>query len=312
VSEWREEVRLGDIIELKYGKDHKDLSDGDIPVYGSGGIMRYVDTFIYNKESILIPRKGSLNNVFYLSEKRPFWTVDTIFWSRINTEIVFGKFLFYCLKTVDFVNLNTGSAVLRSETAIQISINIINSFVQMRQFLTTNADIFKRLKSVESKQTSHEIKTDEQFNKVFDALENKNQLPKQGVFFNGEVFDAYALVSQFIKKAKKSIVLIDSYIDESTLIYLSKASSNVKITLLSKTVSKKLQLDIDKYNEQYQNLKVVEFNDSHDRFLILDGKEIYHIGASLKDLGKKWFAFSLLEGRNFALIDKVREVAGCE
>jgi len=204
------------------------------------------------------------------------------------------------------------SAVLRSETAIQISINIINSFVQMRQFLTTNADIFKRLKSVESKQTSHEIKTDEQFNKVFDALENKNQLPKQGVFFNGEVFDAYALVSQFIKKAKKSIVLIDSYIDESTLIYLSKASSNVKITLLSKTVSKKLQLDIDKYNEQYQNLKVVEFNDSHDRFLILDGKEIYHIGASLKDLGKKWFAFSLLEGRNFALIDKVREVAGCE
>jgi len=123
MGEWRE-VKLGDVLELKYGKDHKALSDGNIPVYGSGGIMRYADTFLYDKESILIPRKGTLNNIFYLNGEQPFWTVDTIFWSKINTELTFGKFLFYYLKIIDFANLNVGSAVPSLTTKVLNEVDI--------------------------------------------------------------------------------------------------------------------------------------------------------------------------------------------
>jgi type I restriction enzyme S subunit len=116
--------KLGDILELKYGKDHKALSDGDIPVYGSGGIMRYADTFLYDKESILIPRKGTLSNIFYIDGEKPFWTVDTIFWSKINAGLTFGKFLFYYLKTIDFANLNVGSAVPSLTTKVLNEVDI--------------------------------------------------------------------------------------------------------------------------------------------------------------------------------------------
>jgi len=119
--------RLGDILDLKHDKDHKTLSNGDIPVYGSGGIMRYADTFLYNKESILIPRKGTLGNIFYINEKQPFWTVDTIFWSKINIELVFGKFLFYYLKTINFTNLNVGSAVSSLTTKVLNEVDILLS-----------------------------------------------------------------------------------------------------------------------------------------------------------------------------------------
>jgi hypothetical protein len=197
------------------------------------------------------------------------------------------------------------SAVLRSDTAVKTSIQIINSFVKMRQFLSQNADIFKRLELVEKRQISHEIKTDEKFEKLFDALEDKSIKAKQGIFFDGQIFDAYVFVSELIKKAKSSIILIDNYCDETTLTHLSKAGVNVKITLLSKTITKQLKLDIEKYNTQYKNLQVIQFYSSHDRFLILDNKEIYHIGASLKDLGKKWFAFSLLEVESFGLMGRI-------
>ncbi len=123
MSEWRE-VKISDLLELKYGKDHKILSDGNIPVYGSGGIMRYIDNFIYDKESILIPRKGTLNNIFYIDGKKPFWTIDTIFWSKINTELAFGKFLFYYLKRINFANLNVGSAVPSLTTKVLNEVQI--------------------------------------------------------------------------------------------------------------------------------------------------------------------------------------------
>jgi len=200
------------------------------------------------------------------------------------------------------------SAVLKSQTAVKISIQIINSFVKMRQFLSQNADMFKRLELVEKRQISHEIKTDEKFEKLFDALEDKSIKLKQGIFYDGQIFDAYAFISELVRKAKTSITLIDNYCDDTTLTHLSKADPKVKITLLSKTITKQLKLDIEKYNAQYKNLEAKEFSSSHDRFLILDEKEIYHIGASLKDLGKKWFVFSLLEVESFGLMGRVKEV----
>ena len=121
------------------------------------------------------------------------------------------------------------------------------------------------------------------------------EIPNQGVFFDGQVFDAYELASKIIRSAKRSIVLIDNYIDESTLIHLSKKNEKVKVTLLSKTICKQLALDVKKANEQYRNFVIKVFDKSHDRFLIIDDQDVYHLGASLKDLGKKWFAFSKLD-----------------
>jgi hypothetical protein len=127
---------------------------------------------------------------------------------------------------------------------------------------------------------------------------NTHLIPTQGVFFEGEVFDAYVLISKIICSAKKSIVLIDNYVDESVLVHLSKRNENVAVTLLTKTLSNQLLLDVEKANAQYPPIQVKLFTQSHDRFIILDQKEIYHLGASLKDLGRKWFAFSKLDQRS--------------
>jgi len=133
---------------------------------------------------------------------------------------------------------------------------------------------------------------------------NTNLPPNQGIFFNGQVFDAYVFVVNIIKTAKKSIVLIDNYIDETVLTLFSK-NQNVDVTIYTKNISKQLQLDLDKYNLQYKPISIRKFDKAHDRFLIIDDKEIYHIGASLKDLGKKWFAFSKMDLRNFNLLEKL-------
>ena len=181
------------------------------------------------------------------------------------------------------------SAILKSKTAVAVSIQIINAFVEMRKLISINNGLFQRMESVERKQ----FETDKKFEKVFQALE-ANIVPKQGVFFDGEVFDAYALASKIIKTAKNNIVLIDNFIDDDTLTLLSKKSKNVSVIILSKTISKQLELDVKKANEQYGKFEAKVFSKSHDRFLIIDNTDVFHIGASLKDLGKKWFAFTQL------------------
>jgi hypothetical protein len=138
---------------------------------------------------------------------------------------------------------------------------------------------------------------EEKVNKI-ELRINSQLLPTQGVFFEGQVFDAYALTSNIIRSAKKTIVLIDNYINDSTLTHLAKKNKHVKVFLLTKNISKQLKLDIQKANEQYKHFVAKTFNQSHDRFLIIDNKVVYHLGASLKDLGKKWFAFSKLEAKS--------------
>lgn len=201
-------------------------------------------------------------------------------------------------RTLPFVFTEQGvamlSAVLNSDTAVTVSIQIMEAFVQMRHTTIENALIFKRLDSIERKQ----IETDYKFEQVFKALESKNKIPTQGVFFDGQVFDAYELASRIIRSANKSIVLIDNYIDENTLTHLAKKEKGTKVLLLTKNISKQLTLDLQKANEQYGNFTAKTFTQSHDRFLIIDGKEVYHLGASLKDLGRKWFAFSKLEAKS--------------
>ena len=193
------------------------------------------------------------------------------------------------------------SAVLRSDIAIQVSIQIINAFVQMRKSLIANAGILQRLDKIEEKQ----ITTNQTFEKVFKALEQKNTIPTQGIFFDNQVFDAYTLIADIVRTAKASIILIDNYIDDTTLTHLCKKETNIKVTLLTKTISKQLQLDVKKANIQYPTVVVKQFTKAHDRFLIIDQKEIYHIGASLKDLGKKWFAFTKLNANSVTILKTI-------
>jgi hypothetical protein len=183
------------------------------------------------------------------------------------------------------------SAVLKGDTAVKISVRIMHAFVSMRKFIATNAQVFSRLDTLEVKQ----IETDKKIDAVLNALETKEVQPKQGVFYDGKIFDAYILVADIIRSARRSIVIIDNYIDDTVLTLLTKRKKGVSITILTKTVSKQLILDVKKYNEQYPVINIKEFNNSHDRFIIIDGKDVYHFGASLIDLGKKWFTFSKID-----------------
>ncbi|MCK9452169.1 MAG: ORF6N domain-containing protein [Bacteroidales bacterium] len=183
------------------------------------------------------------------------------------------------------------SGVLKSETAAKIHVAIMRAFVALRKLIQENQLIYSRLDKIELKQ----LQTDQKFEKVFKALERKDVIPHQGVFFNGQVFDAYELASKIIRTAKQNILLIDNFINESTLTHLSKKEKSVRVLLLTKAISKQISLDVQKANEQYGDFELKIFTQSHDRFLIIDQTEVYHLGASLKDLGRKWFAFSKMD-----------------
>ena len=193
------------------------------------------------------------------------------------------------------------SGVLKSDVAVRMSIQIIGAFVSMRRFISSNAQIFQRLDVVENKQVEYDKRLDE----VFDAIQSRDLKPEKGIFFDGQVFDAYSFVSDIVRSANNSIVLIDNYVDDSVLTLLSKRKKNVQATIFAKEITKQLLLDIEKCNSQYQHIEVREFQQSHDRFLVVDDTEVYHIGASLKDLGKKWFAFSKFDKDALKILEKL-------
>lgn len=181
------------------------------------------------------------------------------------------------------------SAVLKSKTAINTSIRIIDAFVAMRNFLMNNASIFQRMERIEMKQ----LKTDEKVDAILDRL-NEPKEPQQGIFFNGQIFDAYAFIARLIRKATKRIVVIDSYVDDSVLVQLSKRGSGVTVDIYDGRISEQLRQDVARHNTQYPGVTLHAYTKAHDRFLIID-EDVYHIGHSLKDLGKKLFAFSKME-----------------
>ena len=189
------------------------------------------------------------------------------------------------------------SSVLRSQTAIEVNIQIMRAFVSMRHFMVNNASVFSRLETIEYHQLEmqqHLQESDKRIEEVFRRLDEGNAKPKQGVFYNGQIYDAYTFVSGLIKSAKKRIVLIDNYVDETVLTLLDKRDNNVSAIIYTQQISRQFQLDIDRHNAQYAPIDVETFRLSHDRFLCIDDN-VYHIGASIKDLGKKWFGFSKME-----------------
>ena len=190
------------------------------------------------------------------------------------------------------------SSVLRSQKAIDVNIQIIRAFIEMRKYISKNLELFQRLDKVENKLLTY----DKNFEQIFNALEDKT-LPTKGIFFDGQVFDAYKFVSELIKSAKETIILIDNYVDETVLTLFEKRNENVKVVIYSE-LTKQIELDLKKFNSQYERIEIKQFNKSHDRFLIIDN-QVYHFGASLKDLGKKWFAFSKFDKEAIKVLEKL-------
>jgi hypothetical protein len=186
------------------------------------------------------------------------------------------------------------SAVLRSEKAVAVSIQIMNAFVEMRKVLTNNAGLLQRVEVIESKLQLN----DKNFEIIFTALESRKPEIKQDIFFQGQIFDAYTFVINLIKKAQNSLIIIDNFIDLDVLQMLSQKSKGVTIKIITQASTPIKALDVEKFNAQYGKLEIKHSKKYHDRFLIIDNKELYHIGASLKDLGKKCFAFSVIEDKN--------------
>jgi len=193
------------------------------------------------------------------------------------------------------------SSVIKSQKAAEIHVNIMRAFVEMRKFIANNAAVFQRLEKVEFRQ----IETDQKFEQIFKALEDKSLKPRKGIFYNGQIFDAYTFVTDLIRTAEKSIVLIDNYVDDTVLTMLTKRKKHTSTIIYTKKLNKQLSLDLIKHNAQYPTIEIKVFKNTHDRFIIIDNKIIYHFGASLKDLGKKWFAFSKMDVAAIEMLNKL-------
>ena len=195
------------------------------------------------------------------------------------------------------------SGLLKNNIAIQVSINIMNAFAEMRKFLMYNGQVFQEINAIKGKLLEHDRKFDE----VFNALQKREEEQiTQKIFFKGQIYDAYSLIIDIIKLAKEKIVIIDNYIDDSILKMLVKKGKNVEVVILTSPNCNITKLDIQKFNKEYPTLKIARTNQFHDRFIIIDNKEIYHCGASLKDLGKKCFAINKME--DISLLERLDKI----
>ena len=182
------------------------------------------------------------------------------------------------------------SAVLKTEKAVAISIEIIDFFVRVRRMIRSGELMIHRIDLIEKRLIGYDLKFDE-----IDQFIQKTKLPQHGIFFDNQIFDAYTFFSELLQRANQSIVLIDNYIDHTVLLQLSKRPPGVSATIYTERIAETLQLDLAKHNAQYPPIAIRTIQKVHDRFLLMDEKELYHIGASIKDLGKRWFAFSRMD-----------------
>ncbi len=201
------------------------------------------------------------------------------------------------------------SAVLNSETAISVSIKIMNAFVEMRRFMANNAMLFERISAVELKQLEFQKQTEEKFEEVFEYISDHAE-SEQKIFYDGQIYDAFSLITSLIQKATKSIDLVDGYVDVVTLNLLAKKKKGVNVNIYTFAKTKLSQTDIKNFNAQYPTLNVKITNSFHDRFLVLDDKTVYHIGASIKDAGKKCFGITLIQDSTMAndLINRLKKI----
>ena len=227
---------------------------------------------------------------FQLTEKEVENLRFQIGTSSLNKETYGGRRYLPYVYTEQGISMLAG--VLKNEIAIQVSISIIRAFIEMRRFISLNGQVFQEINDIKGQLLEH----DKKFDEVFDELQRKQETEfKQSIFFDGQIFDAYSLIIDIIRQARQKILIIDNYIDDSILKMLSKKNKNVEVVIFTTQNSNIRKLDIQKFNKQYPVLKLAYTNKFHDRFIVIDNKELYHIGASLKDLGKKCFAISKIE-----------------
>ena len=235
---------------------------------------------------------------FQLTEKEVENLRFQIGTSSLNKENYGGRRYLPYVYTEQGISMLAG--VLKNEIAIQVSISIIRAFIEMRRFISLNGQIFQEISDIKGQLLEH----DKKFDEVFDELQRKQETEfKQSIFFDGQIYDAYSLIIDIIRQARQKILIIDNYIDDSILKMLSKKNKDIEVVILTTQNSNIRKLDIQKFNKQYPVLKLAYTNKFHDRFIVIDNKELYHIGASLKDLGKKCFAISKIEDDEY--IDKI-------
>ena len=193
------------------------------------------------------------------------------------------------------------AGILKNDIAVKVSISIIRAFIEMRKFISANSQIFERLTNVEYKLLEH----DKKFDLVFNELQHEENI-KQKIFFEGQIYDAYNLLVKIIRKANQKILLIDNYIDDTILELLTKKNKGVEVIILTSNHAKIQKLDIQKFNQEYPILKIIRTNQFHDRFIVIDDKELYHCGASLKDLGRKCFGINKIE--DFEYVEKLGKI----
>ena len=194
------------------------------------------------------------------------------------------------------------AGVLKNDIAVKVSINIIKSFIEMRKFININKNLYEKIITIENKMDKKFIEHDKKFDLIFDQLQLEENI-KQRVFFEGQIYDAYSIIIDIIKKANKKILIIDNYIDDSVLKMLTKKKNNVEVVILTSAKSNIQNIDIQKFNKEYPILKLAKTNKFHDRFIVIDNKEMYHLGASIKDLGKKCFGINKIE--DLEIIEKL-------
>ena len=212
---------------------------------------------------------------------------------RENNKYRSEKYLPYAFTEQGIAML---SGVLKNDIAIEVSINIMRAFIEMRKFINTNKNLFEKVINIENKMDKKFIEQDKKFDIIFDQLQLEENI-KQRIFFDGQIYDAYSLIIDIIKRSNKKILIIDNYIDDSVLKMLAKKKKHVEVAILTSDKTNIQNIDIQKFNKEYPILKVAKTNKFHDRFIILDNKEMYHLGASIKDLGKKCFGINKIEDK---------------
>jgi len=227
-------------------------------------------------------------------------------WSQIVTTSKLEDNKYRSKKYLPYVFTEQGiamlSGLLKNEIAVQVSIKIMDAFVEMRKYINLNKHLFEKVVTIESKMDKKIIEYDRKFDAVFNQLQQEENI-KQRIFFEGQIYDAYSLIIDIIKKANKKILLIDNYIDDSVLKMLTKKNKNVEVVILTSEKSNIEKIDIQKFNKEYPILKVAKTDKFHDRFIVIDSKEMYHLGASIKDLGKKCFGINKIE--DIEIIQKI-------
>ncbi|MCI9585351.1 MAG: ORF6N domain-containing protein [Bacilli bacterium] len=276
---------MNDVIVKE--KDIKNL------IYGIRGKQVMLDSdvaFLYNVETKRINEAVRNNKdrfpenfCFRLTEDE-YNSLRSKFSTLKNYRGQYRKYLPYVFTEQGIAML---SGIIKNKTAVRVSVNIMNAFVEMRKFINNNAEVFNRITKLEYGYLEH----DDKINQLLDEMNPKELTEK--LFFDGQIYDAYSLLINIIRKAKEKIIIIDNYVDKTILDILIYKNENVKVELWTKNI--KSNLDIEKFNLQYPNVTIKQVNNFHDRFIILDDSELYHIGASLKDLGKKCFALSKID-----------------